>query len=52
MDELKEKMKKQAQIEFDKLIHDKSRTDAKALIIEAYEGVLTDKRRFEKEVLN
>ena len=52
IDDMREKLKGQAQLEFDKLIHDKRIGDAKGLIIEAYEGVLTDKRKNEKEVLN
>ena len=52
-DHLYEEMKLQASREFDQFIRDKNtRFDAKALIIDAYEGVLYDKRRGELEVLN
>ena len=53
LDELREELKQQAANEFDRFIRDKNnRSDAKSLIIEAYEGVLYDKRKVEKEVLN
>jgi len=52
LEELRERTKRQAQEEYEKFIHDKHRNDAKALIIEAYEGVLYEKRRFEKKLLN
>ena len=45
-------MKRQAQDEYEKFIHDKHRNDSKGLIIEAYEGVLYERRRLEKELLN
>ena len=45
-------MKRQAQEEYEKFIADKTRMDGKSLIIEAYEGVLYDRRRTERELLN
>ena len=45
-------MKRQAQDEYEKFIHDKNRNDAKSLIVEAYEGVLYEKRKLEKDLLN
>lgn len=49
---MRDRMKRQAQEEYEKFIHDKYRNDAKGLIIEAYEGVLYERRRLEKELLN
>jgi molybdopterin converting factor small subunit len=57
--ELEEKVNRQryelerkAQEEFEKLINDKNRLDQKGLIIDAYEGVLYDRRRMERDILN
>ena len=38
--------------EFEKMIGDKNRLDQKGLIIEAYESVLYERRRLEKDLLN
>lgn len=43
---------RKAQQEFEKLIGDKNRQDQKGLIIEAYEGVLLERRRHELGLLN
>jgi hypothetical protein len=43
---------RKAQEEFEKIISDKNRLDQKGLIIEAYEGVLHDRRRLELNLLN
>lgn len=52
LEDLRERMKRQAQEEYEKFIADKTRMDGKSLIIEAYEGVLYDRRRTERELLN
>lgn len=52
MDDVKDEMKLKAQIEFEKFIHEKKREDPKGLIVDAYEGVLYEKRKAEKELLN
>ncbi len=49
---MRHRLFREAQERYEKFIHDKSRGDSKALIIEAYEGVLYEKRKFEKELLN
>ena len=45
-------MERKAQEEFEKIINDKNRLDQKGLIIDAYEGVLFDRRRMERGILN
>lgn len=52
LEEQRERIHKQAQNEFEKLIGDKNRLDSKGLIIEAYESVLLERRRLEKDLLN
>jgi hypothetical protein len=49
---MRSKLYREAQDRYEKFIHDKSRVDSKELIVEAYEGVLYEKRRYEKEMLN
>ncbi len=45
-------LERRAYEEFEKIINDKNRLDSKGLIIDAYEGVLYERRRLEKELLN
>ena len=45
-------LERRAQEEFERLINDKNRMDQKGLIIDAYEGVLYDRRRMERDILN
>ena len=53
IDKVSEEIKHQASQEFDRFIRDKNtKYDSKNLIIEAYEGMLYDKRKSELEVLN
>lgn len=52
MEEMRDRLYRQAQEEYEKFIHDKHRFDSKGLIIEAYEGVLYEKRKLERELLN
>jgi hypothetical protein len=52
LEEQRSQIHRQAYQEFEKLISDKSRLDQKGLIIEAYESVLYDRRRIEKDLLN
>ena len=52
IEELRQELARPAQEEYERFIHDKSRLDAKGLIIEAYEGVLYDRRRLERGLLN
>ena len=52
IDLVKHKIVREAADNFEKFIHDKHRLDSKELIIEAYEGVLYEQRKHEKEMLN
>ena len=52
LEEQRIQIQRQAQEEFEKMISDKNRLDSKGLIIEAYESVLLERRRLEKELLN
>lgn len=52
VESMKAKLHREAQDRYEKFIHDKTRVDSKELIVEAYEGVLYEKRRYEKEMLN
>ena len=52
MDDMRGRLFREAQENYEKFIHDKNRNDQKALIVEAYEGVLYEKRRIERELLN
>lgn len=52
IDELKPKMERQALDDYEKFINDRTRHDSKVLIIDAYEGLLTEHRRNEKNILN
>ena len=52
VEQMRIRLFREAQERYDKFIHDKSRFDQKALIIEAYEGVLYERRKLEKELLN
>mmetsp|Transcript_10656 Transcript_10656/g.10764 ORF Transcript_10656/g.10764 Transcript_10656/m.10764 type:complete len:123 (+) Transcript_10656:286-654(+) len=52
LEEMKYQLYREGQEKYEKFIQDKNRNDAKELIINAYEGVLYDKRKFEKELLN
>jgi hypothetical protein len=52
IDDIRPKMERQALDEYEKFINDKNRHDSKVLIIDAYEGLLTEHRRNEKNLLN
>lgn len=52
MEEMHDDLRLEGHSAFEKFINDKSRFANKELIIEAYEGVLHEKRSREKEVLN
>ena len=52
IEEERYQIERKAQNEFEKLISDKNRLDQKGLIIEAYEGVLYERRRHELGLLN
>ncbi len=49
---MRDHLKREAMSEYDKFIHDKTRYNAKELMINAYEGVLYEQRKKEKEMLN
>ena len=46
------KVVRQAQIQFEKFIADKKRLDSKGLCVEVYEKILYDRRRIERDILN
>lgn len=52
IEDQKYQINREAQNEFEKRIGDKNRLDQKGLIIEAYEGVLYERRRHELGLLN
>lgn len=52
IEDQRHQIQRQAQEEFERIISDKNRMDSKGLIIEAYESVLLERRRLEKELLN
>ena len=52
IEELAEKYALEGTSEYEKFVNQKTRYDSKQLIIEAYEGVLQERRLFEKNILN
>ena len=46
------KVVRQAQVQFEKFIADNNRLDSKGLCVEVYEKILYDRRRIEREILN
>jgi hypothetical protein len=52
MDELRDSLKKEGLEAYEKFINDRTQHNSKAMIIEAYEGVLSHNRTLEKDVLN
>mmetsp|Transcript_8432 Transcript_8432/g.14118 ORF Transcript_8432/g.14118 Transcript_8432/m.14118 type:complete len:814 (-) Transcript_8432:18-2459(-) len=52
LEELRERLKLEAHMAYEKFVNDKTRFASKELIIEAYEGILTEQRRQERELLN
>ena len=51
-DKLFEEMEREALVEYEKFITDKKRNEPKEMIIRAYEGVLNDHRKDERNILN
>ena len=51
-DKLYEQMEREAHFEYERFITDKKRNDSKVMIITAYEGVLSDQRKDERQILN
>ena len=52
MERLRDSMQRECVEEYEKFIHDKTRYNKEELIVEAYEGVLYERRRKEMDVLN
>ena len=52
MEELYDKLRLEGHHAYEAFINDKTRYASKELIISAYEGILSNKRIFEKSVLN
>ena len=52
MEELSDKMRLAGHAAFETFVNDKTRYESKQLIIEAYEGILQERRVFERDMLN